>query len=272
MRRLWKVQIVVAMIVVHFGGATQARGEDAFYRVSLEQLIKPAGGKLYEPEADRNWNTKGSLMAPRVCRDAVADGGSAEAYMSYPQGGWTVEGFRYPGSRIVPARKWEDVGVVFRAPAGKEISGRLMLPAEDWRSSVAVRFTVPATASNRESRAAFYRAKADHYEALLGRGIPGAAWFRHEADAAHRALGDADKERNLLLSQRRGEIEESYALFSGGRALSENLQLDRALLQRQGEAKDLVPIDSLKGITVAEMDWKPLIAGKQPATDALAEA
>src|SRR5438270_8219249 len=122
MRNSWKFRVVVGVIILITGRAATAWGEDSFYRVSLEQLIKPAGGKLHEPEAERNWNSQGYLMAPRVCLDAPLDGDRAEAYVSYPHGGWTVDGFRPPGSRVVPAKKWEDVGVVFRAPAGKEIS------------------------------------------------------------------------------------------------------------------------------------------------------
>ncbi len=60
-------------------------------------------------------------------------------------------------------------------------------------------------------------------------------------------------------------------LLSGGRAVSENLQLDRQL-RMSGENKNTpdVRIDTLKGITIRPYDWGPHIQGLKPTVDPLA--
>src|SRR6185503_6975006 len=65
------------------------------------------------------------------------------------------------------------------------------------------------------------------------------------------------------------DMEDTFELFSGGRAVSENLQLDRVL--RTGASNQAtVPIANLNGITVREMNWKPLLANAKPQQDPLA--
>src|SRR5207244_6779937 len=53
------------------------------------------------------------------------------------------------------------------------------------------------------------------------------------------------------------------------RAISENLQLDR-LLRESKPAASTVDINKITGITIQEMDWKPLIKGMKPQIDPLA--
>ena len=55
------------------------------------------------------------------------------------------------------------------------------------------------------------------------------------------------------------QLERSYDLFTGGRAIEENLQLDRLLPTDESGAKPTVELDSIAGITVPEFDWAPLI-------------
>ena len=66
------------------------------------------------------------------------------------------------------------------------------------------------------------------------------------------------------------ELTSAYDLFSGGRAISENLQLDRALPTRAVNATP-VKLSSIEGITIREIDWKPLIKDAQPVLDPLAD-
>ena len=66
-----------------------------------------------------------------------------------------------------------------------------------------------------------------------------------------------------------GRLVDTYALFSGGRAVSENLQLDRTVQGTKPE-EATVDIDTLDGITVPEIDWKPLIKDLKPELDPLA--
>jgi hypothetical protein len=76
--------------------------------------------------------------------------------------------------------------------------------------------------------------------------------------------GDVQVER----PQRDNEFDRTFDLFSGNRAVSENLQLNRAfVVNSTGEQ---VAIDTLEGITVAAMDWKAKLVGKNPQLDPLA--
>ena len=61
------------------------------------------------------------------------------------------------------------------------------------------------------------------------------------------------------------ELSATYELFTGGRAISENLQFERDLPVR-GANETPVKIDSLQGVTIAEIDWKPLIKDAQAGT------
>ena len=68
-----------------------------------------------------------------------------------------------------------------------------------------------------------------------------------------------------------GSLTDTYDLFTGGRAVGENLQLDRLLRPIDNKAPEAsVNVDTLDGISVEEFDWKPLIKDPQPALDPLA--
>src|SRR4029079_6817369 len=69
------------------------------------------------------------------------------------------------------------------------------------------------------------------------------------------------------------ELDDTYALFYGGRAVSENLQLSRDLpVVRSTPVDDdtPVPVAGVDGITVAAMDWTAALNGESPELDALA--
>jgi hypothetical protein len=68
---------------------------------------------------------------------------------------------------------------------------------------------------------------------------------------------------------RRNRGDDYSELLSGGRAISENLQLDRQLNVRNADAA-MVPLAELRGVTVREYDWQPHIRGLRPELDPLA--
>ncbi len=159
-----------------------------------------------------------------------------------------------------------------RVDERREVTGRLFVPREDMRGMQAVTFKVPSSALSDKDRKQFLQIAADYYRTLLERGAPGGAWFRHrlaelhELDASLNTFAPNGPNR---FTGRPSEIEDTYNLFVGGRAISENLQLDR-LMPPEGPSKELVRVDSLNGITVAEMDWQPLVKDLKPRLDALA--
>jgi hypothetical protein len=106
--------------------------------------------------------------------------------------------------------------------------------------------------------------------------LPGAAWFRHEKEATARALEDlgltvpafGDNLRDVR--GHRNDVDRTFDLFTGGRALAENLALDDAIEVSDGDHGPTVALSTLAGITVPEIDWAPLLEGQDPLLDPLA--
>ena len=103
---------------------------------------------------------------------AVLDS-DGEAYLT----GLGSDGNWFSAAQVVGAMG--QLHVLFRAPAGKEVQGRLILPKADATGMEVLRFAVPPSAAKAEAKEPFYRAKLAHYDNLLSRDIPGGAWFRH---------------------------------------------------------------------------------------------
>ena len=264
MCRFSRVVAIAAILV----SAVAARAEDAFYRIPIRDLTLTEG-TLPAPTTGPSWRgqNRRQAMLPRVVLD-----GPGEAFVVSDQGQF---------NRWAPFNEILDQGrVCLRAPKGKDVTGRLFVPNADWTEMVAVKFRVPQTSARDESRGAFLDAKQRYFEDLLAQGVPGGAWFRHQQRLTWRERNPNEPGRlpdNAVPGPRWGrpdELARTYALFSGGRAMSENLQLDRVLVQRGGrpaaEDEQTVPIDSLQGITVKELDWKKLIGDAKPELDPLA--
>lgn len=272
MRRYSIAAFKLLFAILLASAARQARAEDAYFDIRVGDL-KIVAGDL--PAANEIWNwrrqTVEACYEPRVVLD-----GAGEAYIGQAANPNAV-GAPFAQAAIA-IRTWpRDGTVAIRAPAGKEVSGRLYVAKPDLSSMVALRFTVPATAAKPDAKKAFLQTKGAYYTRLLDRGIPGGAWFRHEREEVLRVL---DNRANVVAPLRRParwnslDPEDIYALFSGGRAVSENLQLDRALIA-PGDAAPTdksgpVDVASIEGITVREMDWKPLVKDLKPKLDPLA--
>ncbi|MCA8960473.1 MAG: hypothetical protein KDC38_08170, partial [Planctomycetes bacterium] len=162
---------------------------------------------------------------------------------------------------------FESFRLVARVDGGHDLRGEVVLPTRMGYGRYAVHIAA-ANASSEHERA-FHRAKLSYYTELRRRPGAGAAWFRHRADEARRALGDVSPStlRDWAVEQ---ELQTSYHFLTGGRALAENLQLDRALsVSDAGE--ETVTIASLNGVEVRPFDWAPLIEGLAPDGDRLAD-
>lgn len=162
-----------------------------------------------------------------------------------------------------------------------EVSGWLYLPNADWSGMVRVGFTLgQAPSDQKQNRAFFLQAKQQYYEKLGAMDLAGAAWFRHQAMQARqgRDVNESrqDEEMREMMMGRMGrmssqsQIDDSYSLFSGGRALSENLQLERELIiSKTGD--QTIDVNSLEGITVRQINWSQIVSGLKPKKDALAK-
>jgi hypothetical protein len=235
----------LGLAAVVFGSWAQSPGEEAYFRASLAELAGTA--KLPEEQ----W-THHLRHEPRAVLD-----GPGEAYFDDPD---TASGHRTVAQAILS----------IRIPEAGDARGRIFAPTADERDVASFRFALPASRATPEVKKDFLRAKHYRCELQAAAGVPGAAWFRHMADAARRELGAAGRIQDLWwLRPRASELEETYGLFSGGRAIAENLQLDR-LLPPVKDEELAVDVSTLQGISVAPIDWKPLVKGMEPALDPLA--
>jgi hypothetical protein len=135
---------------------------------------------------------------------------------------------------------------------------------------------------DRKGEIPYLKNKVIYYTNLQKLEVPGTAWFRHQASQASTRLKelepDLEKKHDHTDSRtfqfnrptRKVGLEKTIDLFSGGRAISENLQLDRELRLSADEQNRTVPISSIKGITIEVRPWKELIGDAQPKLDPLA--
>jgi hypothetical protein len=189
-----------------------------------------------------------------------------------------IEVIEEPQVQAVPVI--ETVILLVRVPKGGKTSGNVSFN-NGWfenRTLVGkteqVAFSVPATAQQKTGnvQGAFWLARASHYATLMDKGGPGAAWYRYQFGQSAEGFGAELRQPRVWRRSFGGggnDIEETYAFMSGGRALAENLQLDRELPPARVRA-ETVPIETISGITVQEFDWKPLIEGLEPELDPLA--
>ncbi|MCG8652296.1 MAG: hypothetical protein MI861_20820, partial [Pirellulales bacterium] len=172
----------------------------------------------------------------------------------------------YRGSRIVGSK-----------PKGKAFKGNLFLlrpAAGDDRKLVLVRFQfeVESKAKTPASRKDFLLAKGRHFQRLWSEGVAGAAMFRHLANQSLQEIGQS---ASLSKSSRRhwsnAGIDDSIRLMSGGRAVSENLQLDQGLAV-EGQGAPLKSLDKVRGITIREIDWTRFLQDQPTELDPLAHS
>lgn len=243
-------------ILLLLWAAPVAAGE-ACYDLPVGELAF-AEGEL-PTEADhlrfRRWRTF-EFRSPRLLLDHGAEG-----YITGSYSHWD-----WPADFVARAH------VVACAPDGGDLRGALLVPAASGanRGMDRLRFSIPARRATPEAAAAFQEGRRAWYRGLQERDYPGGAWFRLQAAAGGAAAGGLDADAlDLRRTQARDDLNDTFDLFTGSRALSENLQLDRVLSPR-GAGEETVPLGSIEGITVEEIDWTARNAGKSPAKDPLA--
>ena len=254
-------RFVTTLAVATFASAVLAG--DVHYDVPVRTL-RISEGKLPTAGSRPNWRfaQRSAAMTPYAVLD-----GEGEVYVRFANGqfnSWTQLG-----------QITDQASLAIRAPEGKPVSGRLYLPNSSLDGMVMVEFSVGDARATGPARKRFFEAKRAHYQQLLDRRTPGAAWFRHQIRLANTELGESDSATDTSRQGRRrprpgsDDLTATYALFTGGRAVSENLALDRVLATTK-HARPTVSLDSITGITVAEIDWSEKIDGLTPALDLLA--
>ncbi len=247
LRGIWFCAVLAA--------AAGLRGEDAFYELRPNDLVWTKGGPDHDVHTEYG----------RFSFDA-----RTRAFV--PQAKLQGEGevFLNKDPVLGAGRNSYLGGIVVRAPAGKDLRGTLVLPSRDWSKSESHEFTIAAAKATACPPEVFYRARKQHYDELLSRPIPGAAWFRYQSNlSAELGKLNTNQDPTRPRLERVNQFEQTFDLFTGGRALSENLQLDRELLLQDG-TKEQVEVAKIDGITIDPIDWKPLLKGKSPQLDPLA--
>jgi hypothetical protein len=173
-----------------------------------------------------------------------------------------------------------------RVDDGRAISGRVFAITPELDGFKAHRFTIESTSTDPAAEANFYAVMEAHYHRLFKRNPPGAAWFRHQlrvarerraqlapqgadaspADASGTATDPFDPP-----TRDRDSLEDSFELFTGARAVAENLDIERAL-RIAGEEAPTIDVATIQGVNTRALDWKALVKDKKPETDVLAKS
>ncbi|MFP6602688.1 MAG: hypothetical protein VB862_09185, partial [Pirellulaceae bacterium] len=268
------VKVVGIVIACTTLAPPSASGADLYFSTSINQL-KFVDGKLPGPTPLERTNIPWDHVQALVPQVRLEDGG--EAYVRGFEPFW--RGAIAPAVVETVDDAVDDAAVAPRGPqllvhttASKDVVGWLYWPKADYSGYAKLKFVLPVTSAEKKQRVPFLQAKLDHYTRLFRQQATGSAWYRHQIRQTAGLLKQVKP--NLRVNRRffgnRGsDLEETYALFSGGRALSENLQLDRQLPTSK-QAQETIVLESIEGITVREFDWAPAIKGLNPRRDALA--
>jgi hypothetical protein len=271
MKKAIRFAICLEVLLAIQLGAGPRPAQDLFFSVPLKELAVSSGQwPASRPglEAWRKVWEKADFLAPYVVGEPDAEmyflwGAGDDSLLPYS---WLMENDRF----VAQAR------LVVRSTKTKKVAGHIFVSKSDFsgfcRIDVVVDQPNPDQAAARRD---FFVAKERHYRRLWQTGWPGGAWFRRQVQEAGQALVSEKKGKTSVpavppqpVREAESELHETFALFSGGRALSENLQLDRQLRIDSGP-EETVPLASLSGITMAAMDWKKELPAAPVARDFL---
>lgn len=250
-----KLTLIAILAFALLAGTVQ--GEDTYYRIKLTDL-ELIEGQI--PASRGNW-WRHADRARQLTPRAIVDG-EGEAYVAASD----------DGERGWALQDYGDMAIYIRVPQAREITGTLLLPDEQFKRLMPYRFRIKEDAFEADLRDAFLTAKLSHFHDMRIVGVPGQAYFRHQEAQLRAELGhDAPEFFDPRFPDDDGLLD-TYDLFTGGVAISENLQLDRDMPVTDGAPEATVAIDGIRGITVAEMNWQERLGDAKPALDPLASA
>ncbi|MBI5155185.1 hypothetical protein HZA57_08105 [Candidatus Poribacteria bacterium] len=208
------------------------------------------------------WNSRDGMGTPRIAMD------EGEAYLT---GQW---GNLFPGVMPSEAEALQN-RIVVSIPEGAKPRLYAAICKDGEGTVVATEWKEEAILASGDAALEFWRARVAESNRLMRSSVPGAAVFRRRFEDSVQKLPESERDRlrvqagTLRPWDRQGELERTYALFTGGHALIENLQLDD--LQENNAAGDRsVLIAEIAGVTTQAVNWKPLLPSAPPARDTLA--
>ncbi|MGC3970898.1 MAG: hypothetical protein QM775_27265 [Pirellulales bacterium] len=252
--------VVFSLVAVAFAAPAVAEEID-YYSVPVGDLELTEGKWDLETDTTNTAWGRADFARPYIVLD-----GAGEVYWSHPNDSWGLVDDRTTWGRVNIRRPHADAA----------IAGTFFYPKRDYRSFGFVKFKIAADKASGDHRKEFLDAKIRHYGRLQSQGFAGGAWFRHQVRSAQRELtgnattGAVEPPRSFDSFRPWSEFDDTFSLFSGNRAVSENLQLDRVLPAARADESP-VKLDTVQGITIDEIDWSKYLAGKNPKLDALAK-
>lgn len=239
-----------------------AHAQDRYYSAGVGEL------KLEQPlpTVEDRWQSSLYVILHMQPRVVMSNGvGYAHADVSSP------EAWNRPRN--------QNLRVSVRVPEEHEPRGILYVANTDNTGMVAIPFAFGSVQPSEDAHRNYLHARIQYYDSLRFTNIAGAASFRWESDKAKQELKQEFNEEypDMVARATNSRLDDTYALFTGGRALSENLQLNRDITAAVSPENEKiegteVEVSTISGITVNAMDFSAMLAGDEPTLDALASA
>jgi hypothetical protein len=157
------------------------------------------------------------------------------------------------------------VELIARLPEGTDLAGRIFAPHESGFRLAECAFRAPDAVQRPADAEMFDQAKSRQAARVAAAGVVGGAWFRHVAGRreAGRIGNEAPPEWQV-----ESDLERTFDLFSGAQALAENLRLGERL-PVSIDSQATIDVTGMKGITVRQFDFGPLLPPGGVPDDAL---
>lgn len=228
---------------------------DSYYVVDLGVLgfSKPVPDAMGFRISRHTWTAQKTILFPQL----IIQGEDGEAFVGKPEQEDTNRGWW--GSDAQSTMR-----VAFRLPKKKLISGKAKLAKDGDPLIEVVDFTFDPNAFEEVSPDAFDQVRRSYYQRLAMSTAPGGHLFNHLA-------GDIETDEGRRpRSRANGSFESTFDMFSGNRAVSENLALDRELILGNKVEGEPSSITSISGVTVNAIDWSERLNDSPNAIDPLA--
>ncbi|NND97099.1 MAG: hypothetical protein HKN47_07210 [Pirellulaceae bacterium] len=173
--------------------------------------------------------------------------------------------------------QYDGYRIIGRKPVGTAAQGQFFLlrrHPDQPRESVLAKFdfNVGKRPTGNAHERDFYQAKGEHFQRLWSSEYAGAAMFRHLAMESMNEIGKQAKPVGPNWPLRRNQgTDATISMMAGGRAISENLQLDNQLDDPKNYLGELKNLSEVRGITVNEIDWTRRLSKKPTPLDPLAK-
>lgn len=230
-----------------------------YYDVSFADLVLQDGATL----PSRNLVARGIGNAAREgmhTHPRVVLRGKGEAYAVAPTN----------SPAIVDRNPWSSWRLTAALPAGESLSGILFLPNDHYAAERPFLFDVPGATPAPDHRKAFRKGLAQAMDRNLQLGFTGAPWYRlrlREATVDERPNQNWGRVPWRLRNQ--PTLQSSMDLFSGGRAVSENMPFNLALSEL-GTENWTEPLSDVAPVELREVDFSTLMTDAPVVPDPLA--